>query len=92
MKEISFAATKKESEIISRIVSRAVQTASIDRVDAEMDLTACHANGCKLRLVEFLKAKDFDFFHDFNGIRNHIDRKTGKISNLFLPRFAAPRS
>ena len=54
-----------------------------------MDITACHANGCPLRLSDFLNADDFNFFHDAHEICLNIDRETGQLRNGFLPRFSA---
>ena len=53
-----------------------------------MDVTACHANGTKLDLEKLLNFPDFDFLHDVAGIRNCIDRETGKLTKCFLPRCA----
>lgn len=44
-----------------------------------------------LRLADWLNADDFNFMHDFYGIRNNIDRKNGFPATdfgLFVPRFA----
>ena len=41
-----------------------------------------------LRLEDWLEADDFNFAHDWYGIRKHIDRRTGKMENCFVPRFA----
>ncbi len=57
--------------------------------DILMDLMACHANGCPLRLTELLAAKMLDFSHDYWGIRGHLNRETGKLGDCFTPRFAA---
>jgi len=57
-----------------------------------MDITACHANGCPLRLQELLDADDFNFAHDIAGIYQHINRGTGKLEFCFLPRFAMPKT
>ena len=57
-----------------------------------MDFTACHANGCALKLKELLVAERFDFSHDYFGIRQHINRKTGQLEGCFLPRYAAPEA
>lgn len=58
-------------------------------MDADMDITATHANGCPLRLDDLLAADEFNFGHDVFGIRNCLDRKTGKLMRNFLPRFHA---
>jgi hypothetical protein len=54
----------------------------------QMDLAACHCNGCPLQLTELLDADDFNFSHDIFGIRRHLNRTTGKLDDRFLPRFA----
>jgi hypothetical protein len=53
-----------------------------------MDIAACNANGCKLKLEEFLAAPGFDFIHDVIGIQRHINRETGQLGDCFLPRYA----
>jgi len=58
------------------------------RLGTVMDLTACHANGCRLRLKALLDASPFNLMHDIAGIREHLDRKTGKLDGRFRPRFA----
>lgn len=92
MARISFATTKEEAVIIGAIIRRAQSMADykIDSMEAHMDLSACHANGCPMKFQEFLDAPDFDFSHDFFGIRRHINRKTGQLEDFFLPRFAQP--
>ncbi len=60
------------------------------RMDWLMDIAACHLNGCPLQLQELAAADDFNFSHDVFGIRRHIDRTTGKLTDSFLPRFAVP--
>lgn len=58
-----------------------------------MDVTACHCNGCPLRLQELLEADDFNFTHDVFGIRRFIDRTTGEMPGAkFHPRFSVPRT
>lgn len=52
-----------------------------------MNLTACHLNGPPLRLQELLEAPVFDFSHDICGIDKFMNRKTGKLSGYFVPRF-----
>ena len=61
-----------------------------DRRTIVLDLTACHANGCPLLLKQMIDGPLFDFSHDYYGIRKHINRKTGKLEDCFVPRFAAP--
>jgi hypothetical protein len=63
-----------------------------DLLETEMDITATHCNGCPLDLEKFLAAPDGDFGHDVFGIRHHINRRTGELENMFLPRCALPES
>lgn len=75
------------------IAKRAVAVAQqngidYDQHDALMDVHACHANGCPLNLKELLEADNGNFGHDVFGIRHHINRRTGKLEDFFLPRFA----
>ncbi len=90
---INWKITKEESDIIVAIVMRIQVVCRRSRVtydprEANMDLTATHANGCPLRLDELLEADKFDFAHDIFGIKKNINRKTGEIENCFLPRYA----
>lgn len=85
LKEVSFETTKEESKTISRIVERACVN---ERLSLTMDLSACHANGCPLDFEKLLGFEDFSFYHDVWGIRNHINRTTGKLEHCFLPRCA----
>jgi hypothetical protein len=62
----------------------------VDGLELNMDLTACHANGCPMDWAMLLAADDFTFVHDIVGIQGHIDRATGRISRFF-PRCAMPR-
>jgi hypothetical protein len=82
-----------EAAMIRAIVQRAKKLAppewSIDTLDLELDITACHLNGCKLKLTELLAAAGADFGHDVFGIRKHIDRTSGQLTDHFRPRFAA---
>ena len=97
--EISFKASKEDYGLLNEIAERGVKLAPKWRTPAErgdykrtvlMDLTATNANGCPLRLAEFLAAPDGDFGHDFFGIVANIDRTTGTLQNCFVPRYAMP--
>jgi len=57
-------------------------------MDLRMDLTACHLNGCPLQLDDLLGAEDSDFAHDVFGIVCNLNRKTGRLENCFVPRYA----
>jgi hypothetical protein len=93
---ISFSVSHSDAPIIRAIADRAVWLARKNgvryrRMDACMDITACHANDVPLRLAELLAADDFNFAHDIFGILQHLDRRTGKLGGCFLPRFARPQ-
>ncbi len=90
---ISFKTTKEDAIKIVAIARRACMAAKaigvkIDMMEMDMDITACHSNGCPLKLDDLLIADDSNFLHDVFGIRRHIDRKTGQLGGCFLPRFA----
>lgn len=94
VKQVSFDVSKDEHSIIAGIADRASAMALQNKVeysavDAEMDVTATHANGCPLRLRELASAEPFDFAHDVFGIRRHLNRSTGALEDFFVPRYAA---
>jgi len=95
MSQVNFNTTKTESELIMRIVDRAITDFSEyfsieEMLDRVMDLAACHCNGTALDLEKLLGADDFNFIHDLGGIRKNMDRNTGKLKNFFVPRCAMP--
>ncbi|WP_321874515.1 DUF6874 family protein [Burkholderia ubonensis] len=61
---------------------------SVDMLELHMDLTACHANGCPMDWESLSAADDFTLAHDVGGIRCHINRRTGRLEDCFLPRCA----
>lgn len=86
-----------EIEAIARITERAFTNSKMviggkirggDRMDLHMDLCAVHSNGTELDFERLEKFPDYDFAHDIMGIRRHLDRKTGKLTDCFLPRCA----
>ncbi len=90
---ISFKGSKVEWNLIAKIANRAVALSKkcggdYSVMTANMDISACHANGCPLKLVELLEADEFTFAHDVFGIREHINRTTGQLEDCFLPRTA----
>lgn len=91
---ISFKVTRDEHKTITNIAQRANAMAKEVGIDypvleAHMDISACHANGCPLKLTELASADNFNFAHDVFGIRRHIDRETGQLQDCFSPRFSA---
>lgn len=90
---INFTATKDEIKLISEIARRAIgmvagTDVTYDMQDAMMDIEACHCNGCPLDLSKLAGAPATDFAHDVFGIRRHLNRRTGKLEDCFLPRYA----
>lgn len=89
-----FTATDEERAIIERIAKRACAlyhiygNTDVDERDIQMDLEACHCNGCPLRLADMEQADDFDLMHDITSINAHLNHDTGKLERWFLPRLA----
>jgi hypothetical protein len=79
----------EEPRIIAKIAKRACEKFGWLYFEINMDISATHLNGNPLKLKELLTADDLNFSHDLVGIRNHIDRNTGKLKNCFLPRYSA---
>lgn len=91
---LNWTATREDVDRIGRIVRRAEAIAKsagtpLDRVSLNMDLLACHANGCPLDLAGLEAADDPNLAHDVFGIHRHLDRETGALGGCFLPRYAA---
>lgn len=89
MRQVSFDVTMGDARRIREIVERATALGYVTEgqwMEANMDVTAVHANGCPLDLDKFLAFDEMNFGHDFNGIRRHIDRNTGKLTAHFDPR------
>ena len=95
-KPVSFEVTAAESKLIKKIIDRVEKLwkenghapRAFSRVDREMDLVACHANGNPLDLNRLLQADDFNLLHDVLGIARHLDRETGKLLDFFSPRYS----
>lgn len=76
-------AVRADKDIFSRYahISQSILT-------TEMDLSACHAQGCELDFERLLAAPAEDFEHDILGIRRHLNRETGYLEDFFVPRYA----
>ncbi len=93
---LQFTQSAKEIGIIYKLAERAVALFGFDGFPSEneaklhhrMNLSACHASGCPLRLDDLLAANDFNFMHDIAGIDRHLSHETGELEGHFLPRFA----
>ncbi|HDR9163665.1 TPA: hypothetical protein QDB28_004069 [Burkholderia vietnamiensis] len=94
MSAASFEVSREVSDAII-LVAKRYQTLlqskglpNVDMLELHMDLTACHANGCPMEWERLNAADDFTLAHDVGGIQRHINRRTGKLENCFLPRCA----
>lgn len=79
----------EDRAIVLKIVHRAwpqVRDLYKSKLDLEMDIVAVHCNHMKLNLLRFAEASQMDFFHDIYGIKDHLNRQTGKLEDHFLPR------
>lgn len=82
--------SKRDAELIRKIAQRAAAELGLSIQQTQADLTVCHANGNPLRLAELLEARRFDFAHDIFGVKQHLDRRTGKLRDFFSPRYSQP--
>jgi hypothetical protein len=90
--EINWTPNDEDKALIDQILDRAETAGHLkkrNRLNSEMDITACHLNGTPLCLAEWLHADDFNFLHDLYGIDSHMNRNTGRLVGCFVPRFAA---
>ena len=76
-------------DLLQRITDRAqaLDIARGDKITQMMDIDHA-ADQFNMRLEEMAEADDFNFAHDFIGIQNTINRETGRIEGLFVPRYA----
>lgn len=90
MSKPAFTASRYEMDLILKIARRAHFEffANRDVVSLVMDFELCHCNGTPLRLAELGNASDDDFAHDVAMIAAKLDRKTGKLTGIGVPRFA----
>ena len=91
---VKFAINRHDFDTIEEIVNRAwgiawLRKSYASRTDMHMDVSAVHSNGNPLRLEDLLNADDFNFAHDMSGIHNCLNRKTGKLTRNFSPRFSS---
>ena len=89
----TFECSPADQDLIDRIVQRCAKlvkaqgfgASSFDALGITMDLTACHGK-TPLDLQALLDSRDADFGHDIGGIRQHLDRTTGELTDCFWPR------
>ena len=87
--------TKTEIEICDKIITRAMDMGFYkdNRTTAFMDVMNA-AKYWNMRLEDWLNADDFNFAHDFIGIKDNINRENGFPATdfgLFIPRFAGSK-
>jgi len=74
--------------LIRKILNRAQEMNLLtDRMSSFMDLDFANLD-IPMNFQGMLNADDFNFQHDFIGIRNNMNRKTRVLDNHFIPRFA----
>lgn len=81
---------KDDFDLISKIVKRGfsiMHECYSSTVDMFMDIEYAHQD-CSLNLQKWLDADDANFYHDAYGIYENFNRKTKKLENCFIPRFA----
>lgn len=91
---VTFDVSERDAELIKQIALRFRDivyevTGSPSRLSQghiEMDLRAAHASGRPLDLDRLLQFDRPDFLHDVAGITQHLDRKTGHLTDFFVPR------
>lgn len=93
--QIEWKTTPEDADLLKQIAFRAWELLGQKRKAADlerigMDLTACHLNGCPLRLNDMLWATDLDLMHDITLIYKHTDRMSGKFTGPVRPRFYKP--
>jgi hypothetical protein len=86
---INWDATDDDTLAIHRIAKRWATMTGQALLDTDMDITACHLNGCPLDLAKLAAFDDANFGHDVGGIRHYIHHDTGELTNCFVPRCAA---
>ena len=75
------AITKRAKKLMPKL------TGDFQSLSMDLQLADCHI---PLDLVAFLVAPDPDFAHDITVILRHLNRRTGKLQDYFLPRNALP--
>jgi hypothetical protein len=95
MPEIDWTISPEDQDLLLQCVERQFRDKDnpyVDKMSMQMDLTACHANGCPMDFAKLLNAPKFDFKHDVIGIYRHVSRTDGTLAGFFLPRCARPVS
>jgi hypothetical protein len=86
--------------ILDQIADRATQlflandiikphVAAFVRASIRSDVLVVHVEILPLRLHDLYAADDADFTHDICGIGHHLDLHGPRLTDCFVPRFAA---
>jgi hypothetical protein len=61
------------------------------RTSLQFDIELCHKH-TPLDLPALLQSDDREFMHDVFGIKNHLDRQTGRLLDGFVPLFRVAKT
>lgn len=97
---VSYHCTRAEKDAIHQVVARLVALCALhgrpigatQQLAIELDITACHCNGRPLNLAMLATLDDAALLLDVTGIREHIDRRTGRLQGDWEPHCALPLS
>lgn len=78
--------------LVTRVAMRAEREGLTDNVlSTRMDLTAVTTGDAPLDLKKMLTVEASTLAHDIYGIRDNLNRETGRLENHFMPRCALPQ-
>lgn len=84
---VKFNADAEDTDLIVKIAQRVASLhPEFDVIKVSLDLESTHCNGHLLNLKKLLEFEDDNFWYDIYGILSHVDRKTGKLKDCFLPK------
>jgi hypothetical protein len=80
---------KERFNILLKIAKRAdkMNLLTFNRLSLMTDITFA-AEQFNIQLNDILTANDCDFSYDIVGIQNNINKKTKRMENMFIPRYA----
>jgi hypothetical protein len=85
-------ATSEDVQLAQQIADRTMKLCAELKQKPPRNIVAnilfVHENIIPLRLEELAKGEMFELVHDVFGIDKHLDRRGGKLTMGFLPRYA----
>ena len=79
---------KEEWDVVCKVMDKASALfPNYKRITMGLDLLNAH-DDVGIDFSRLLAFDNMDFIHDIMGIRNNMNRETGKLENCFLPRCA----